>query len=188
MRYHVPRDGFVWHSDTPVRRRRWPVVVGVLGLAGICFGAGLFAAGAFAPSRSPTPATVSVVVPEPAPLAPVRLSATPAGTPPALENNAPSADAAKLPAVPAPAAPSQSVKLLNPDADDDDEPDAAESPKPRSRSAVQAEAKRTARSRAARVELQQSPPPSPAPRPRSAGWGETGPAGYSALRESLFDR
>ncbi len=186
MRYHVPRDGFVWHSDVSARKRRWPVVVGVLALAGVCFGAGLLAAGALTPSRAPSLSSDSAVVAEtPAPT-PVRYSAPPTAAQPSMEKSASLGDATKAPVAPAPSAKAQTVNIINPDADDDDAPDAVETPKPRARPVAQTEPKKTARSRATRAEMPNAPPP--APKTRSGVWGETGPAGYSALRESVFDR
>jgi hypothetical protein len=186
MRYHVPRDGFVWHSDISTRKRRWPLVVGVLALGGACFSAGLLAAGVSGPAHTPSVAAVSAAVAETPPPAPVRISATPSTAPPIPEKGVSVADTPKRRAAPAPSTEVSSVKILNPDADNDDEPDAVEAPKPRVRPAPQTEPKRTVRSRPPAAEMPYASPP-PAPKGRGI-WGETGPSGYSALRESVFDR
>lgn len=178
MRYHVPRDGFVWHSDL-AQKRRWPKVVGVATLAAVCFGAGVFAPRVFSPASLMASTKVwdaggkssnqAVIVP---------MAPQPTG-----EQSASLDSPIKTPVL---STPSDSVSILNKQTDDED--DVVEVPKKREPSAASAESKRAARSRTVRAEPLPSPASPPATRARSGGWGETGPAGYSALRDSIFDR
>lgn len=179
MRYHVPRDGFVWHSDSGPKKRlptlAWPFL-----FAGACFVAGIVSARVWSPS---VPIASSAVISAPSP-SPSKLAIAPLQPrvwtePTDFQQVAVGGHGVAPQAPPAAAVAPPQVKLINPDADE-----ASIDPSMVTPQAVPVRPK-AERPRAPRAE--------PAPRleraaPIAPQAGPQGSTGYSALREQLFDR
>lgn len=178
MRYHVPRDGFVWHSDIGPKKRV-PMAAWVMLLAGGCFAAGIWSAKVWSPSGS---LASSAPVAEPAvaalgaakPLRP-RVWTEPTMGPPAAVGG----DVERPQAPPAAVIATPPVKLINPDADDASIDPSLATPQ------AEPDRPKPVRPRPTRAE--------PAPRleraaPIAPQAGPQGSSGYSALRQQLFDR
>lgn len=178
MRYHVPRDGFVWHSDIGPKKRV-PVAAWVMLLAAGCFAAGIWSAKVWSPSGS-LASSASVAEPAVAALAAAKPLQPRVWTEPTM--GLPAAvggDVERPQAPPAAVIAAPPVKLINPDADEASIDPSMVTP--------QAEPNRpkAVRPRATRPE---SAPRQEWPAPTAPQAGSQGSFGYSALRQHLFDR
>ena len=177
MRYHVPRDGFVWHSDSGPKKRV-PNVAWVMLFAGVCFAAGIWSARVWTPSVS---IASSAAVSDPSMAATTAKPLPPrVWTEPTMGPRVALGGDLDVPqAPPATAAVSPPVKIINPDADE-----ASIDP---SMATPQAAPMRS------QAERPRAPRAQPAPRleraaPIAPQVGPQGSTGYSALRQHLFDR